>query len=330
MRIVYYVHHHGSGHLHHARRLASLGVAEVVSVGTHGTDIVLAPDVDPTRPHRQRDDNPFHWTPATPTVRRRFAGLHEALVRVDPDLVMVDVSVEAAVFAHLCGWPVAHRHMPGTRDDEAHDLLRRTVERLFAYYPRAVEQPGFAFGERTSWLGMLSDAAPAPARLSDPRTVVVLSGAGGDGVGVAELVRAASSTPGHHWHVLGPQQPTRQDLPANLHLHGWVDDPRPWLERAGRVVCGAGHNTIATVAGLRRAPILVPEPRPHDEQAVFARSLHRVAGVPLTTWADAEWPTLLATPGDPEALARTLLVDRATFAERTRDLLATAAGRTLA
>lgn len=324
MRIVYYVHHHGSGHLQHARRLASLGIAEVVSVGTRGTDIVLPPDTDPH--HRQRVDSPFHWTPTTPSVRQRFLALHEAFARVDPDLVMVDVSVEAAVFAHLCGWPVAHRHMPGVRDDTAHELLHHSVERLFSYYPQAVEQPGYEFGERTSWLGMLSDATPAPAGLSEPRTVVVLSGAGGDGVGVPDLVRAATDTPAHQWHVLGPQRGTGQQLPDNLHLHGWVDDPRPWLERAGRVVCGAGHNTIAMVAGMHRAPVLVPEPRPHDEQLVFAQNLHRVTGVPLTTWADADWPTLLASPGDPDALADTLLVERGTFAERMRDLIATAAG----
>lgn len=320
VRIVYYAHHHGSGHLRHARRFAGLGVGEVVVVGAPGADVELPPDTG-DHPHREPDGSPFHFTPHTRAVRERFAAFHDVLRDADPDLVLVDVSVEAAVFAHLTGFPVAHRRMPGSRDDRAHRLLHATARGLFAYYPRVLESEDFPWADRTSWLGTVSDATPLPRSAIEPGTVVVLSGAGGAGVSAADLAAAAAATPRHRWHVLGPRPAPGVRLPAGVVHHGWVADPTPWLARAEVVVCGAGHNTVATVAGTRRPVILAPEPRPHDEQVVFAQRLHEAFGVPVArSWA-ADWGDLLASPGDGEALAAGLLTTPQTFRRRVRRFL---------
>ncbi|GAB3624732.1 hypothetical protein GCM10027418_28170 [Mariniluteicoccus endophyticus] len=325
-RIVYYAHHHGSGHLRHARRLADSGVAEVVTVGAPGADIPLPPDLDPDRPRRQPDGSPFHWTPTDPLVRARFSAFHRALDDIAPDAVLVDVSVETAVFAHLAGYPVAHRRMPGERDDPAHRLVYATVPALFAYYPQAVEDPGFAYADRTRFIGMPADSEPVRGIDADPRAVVVVSGAGGDGVPWQSLVRAARTVPDREWHVLGPVAPAGE-VPTNLHTHGWVDDPGPWLARAGVIVCGAGHNTVAAAAVARRPVVLAPEPRPHDEQLVFAQRVSAALGTPLVTdWANADWAQVLASPGDADALAEGLLVDRATYASQMRALLSELVG----
>lgn len=332
MRIVYYVHHHGSGHLRHARRLQRLGVAEVVIAGGPGADVVLPPDVDPAQAHTEPAGSPFHWTPTTRTVRDRFSQWHRVLDEVSPDLVMVDVSVEAAVFAHLAGYPVLHRRMPGDRDDAAHRLAYATARRLFAYYPQRLEAPGFAWQDRTSWLGMVAEGHPLDASAIEPATVVVLSGAGGDGVPAEGLALAAASTPRRTWHVLGPRLPSvGAPLPANVVQHGWVDDPTPWLARAEVVVCGAGHNTIATVAASGRPLVLAPEPRPHDEQLRFAEQLGHCFGVPVvTSWADADWASLLAHPGDGRAMAHGLLSTteefRAAVVQLLRDAISEAPG----
>lgn len=325
MRIVYYAHHHGSGHLRHARRVQRLGLAEVVVVGGPGADVVLPADVDPAQPHTEPVGSPFHWTPTTPAVRDRFMQWHRVLDQVDPDLVMVDVSVEAAVFAHLAGYPVVHRRMHGDRDDAAHRLVYDTARRLFAYYPQRLEAPGFGWQDRTSWLGMVADGHPADASAVERGTVVVLSGAGGNGVPADGLALAAAGTPRRTWHVLGPRLPAPDvRLPGNVVQHGWVDDPTPWLARAEVVVCGAGHNTVATVAASGRPLVLVPEPRPHDEQLRFAEQLHRCFGVPtVTSWAGADWASLLANPGDGRAMADGLLSTpgefRAAVAQFLRD-----------
>lgn len=324
MRVVYYIHHHGSGHLRHARRLQSLQVAEVISVGAPGADIELPPDVDPTHPHIEPADSPFHWTPSTPLLRRRMSALHQVLLDTRPDVVLVDVSVEAAVFSHLAGWPVAHRRMPGLREDAPHQLAYAISKALFAYYPHRVEQPDYGWTDKTQWLGMLAHVSTPAASTPVPSTIIVLSGAGGDGVPLDELARAARQTRGHHWHVLGPSgagQPPA-GLPDNLHLHGWLPSTEQWLAQAELVVCGAGHNTIADVAAAHRPCIIVPEPRPHAEQAQFADSLHRVAGIPVAdSWADADWPALLEAPRHPDALADTLLVSQRTFRSNVSHLL---------
>lgn len=321
MRIVYYAHHHGSGHRHHARRLQESGVAQVVTVGAPGTDHPLPPDVDPTRPHQQDPHSPFHWTPTDATIQRRFADLHRILLDVRPDLVMVDVSVEAAVFCHLAGFPVAHRLMPGDRDDAAHQLAYASTVGLFAYYPHSLQPPGFAWEHKTAWIGMLDETPAAPASLVEPATVAVLSGSGGDGVPVAELVRAARTRPHEQWHVLGPTSGSadHNEVPDNLHLHGWVDDPRQLLSRAELVVCGAGHNTIATVAGLRRPALVIPEPRPHREQEAFAERLSAVLGQPIApSWHDVDWRSALTRRSDPDLLARGLLVGSDEYRARLR------------
>lgn len=321
MRILYYAHHHGTGHLVHARRFARLGIADVTVVGPRGADIELPSDTIGAEGHREPPHSPFHWTPSTPAVRARFDAFHRALLRVDPDLVLVDVSVEAAVFAHLAGFRVAHRRMPGDRTDRAHRLAYATARGLFAYFPAAVEDPGFAYAGRTAYLGMPADREPLPAPAVEPGTVVVLSGAGGQGPAWPALARAAAATSERVWHVLGPTDGPRTPAPPNLVAHGWVDDPTPFLAGAERVVCGAGHNTIATVAAVRRAAVLAPEPRPHDEQLAFARRLGEAYGVPVVEdWATADWATLLESPGDPDALAD-LLVDRGTFTARAREML---------
>lgn len=323
LTLVYYAHHHGSGHLRHARRLASLGVAQVVVVGGRGADVELPPDVVPGDDHVQPSSSPFHWTPTTAQVRRRFSALQQVLDDVDPDLVMVDVSVEAATFCHLAGYPVLHRRMPGDRTDPPHELAYSLSERLFAYYPRELEQPEFAWANKTRWLGMPDDHPHLPDVAPEPGVVTVVSGAGGRGVDLAHLMRAARQTPHRQWHVLGPTG----DIPAlagvdNLHLHGWVPNPLEWLQRAEVVVCGAGHNTIAAAAAARRPVVLAPEMRPHDEQLVFARQLHERLGVPLVeAWDDADWPGLLASTLDGRVLPDALLVSRKVFGRRVRELL---------
>lgn len=329
MRIVYYAHHQGSGHLRQARRLQHLGVAEVVVAGPRGADVELPPDVDPDDPWHEPADSPFHWAPLTTQVRRRFRAWHELLTEADPDVVMVDVSVEAAVFARLAGYRVLYCRMPGRRDDDAHRLAYRASSGLFAYYPRELEEPGFAFAERTRWLGTVSDTAPTGAEHVEPGTVVVLTGAGGGGVTRADLRAAARAVPSRTWHVLGPRSlDDGEPLPGNLVEHGWVADPAPWLARAEVVVCGAGANTIATVAGTRRPLVVAPEARPHDEQLVFARRLHEVYGVPIVEeWTTAGWPELVAHPGDGRALADRLLSTSEQLAQRVRSLLDGATGR---
>ena len=110
--------------------------------------------------------------------------------------------------------------------------------------------------------------------------MLVLSGRGGTELTLDELAAAQAETPGWTWTVLGP--------PGSR----WVADPWPLLCAADVVVTHAGQNAIADVAAARRPAVIVPQPRPFDEQATTARALD-AAGLavvcprwPAGTWAE--------------------------------------------
>ena len=110
-RVLYYAHQHGAGHLRHAAGLASTGAFDVTVVTAHPRAAELLPADVPVIPlpsdlvpgHEQPARSPLHWSPVGPEIRARFDALHAAARRVDPDVCVVDVSVEAALFLRQAG-----------------------------------------------------------------------------------------------------------------------------------------------------------------------------------------------------------------------------------
>ena len=365
-RVLHYAHQHGSGHVRHAANLVRAGVADVTVATAHpdaaallpaGTDTVALPP-DLVAGHAQPARSPLHWTPVGPAIRERFAVLHAAALRVRPDVCVVDVSVEAALFLRLAGFPMAHRRMHGDRTDAAHRLVYAEADALFAHYREPLEDPAWQaeFGDRTVHLGVpdLTGRLGRPARparegaglASDGMAssgavpqVVAVTGTGGGGVALADLTRAARQTPGADWHVIGPVQGAPEPgadrapaLPANLALRGWTDDVAAVLAGADAVVVSAGHNAAVDAARCGRPVVLAPEPRPFAEQHRFAEAVERAAGVPWCAWEDpeADWAGALGRAlGDPAAadrMAAALLTPPEEHARAWRRVLETAAG----
>jgi hypothetical protein len=128
------------------------------------------------------------------------------------------------------------------------------------------------------------DGRRRTAKGGDTRSVVVLRGCGGSSLGDQDLREAEAATRAWRWTVLGG--------PAGR----WVDDPWEILCSADVIVTHGGLNALAEVAAARRPAIVVPEPRPHDEQVTTARVLGSAGLViAVTRWPAAhEWPALLA------------------------------------
>lgn len=292
----------------------------------------LTPDIGPDgAPYLVPGDQFMHYTPTTPAIRQRFAQLHAAWQDFDPQVVVVDVSAEAAVFARLSGYPVLYRRMPGDRWDSAHEAAYAAATGLFAYYPRELEDPAFLerFGHRTRYLGMLgpSGGSGAPTEHQGGKVITVQTSLGGNGVGATELAEAARSCPDWQWNVVGLSSGLA-DLPANVRLLGILADPRSELARADIIITSAGYHAVAAAAAAERPTILVPEERPFAEQTAFARALQATAGIPMAeSWSGAAWPELLqqAVATDPEALKRVLFVDRDSFRDSFLDLVSQAA-----
>jgi hypothetical protein len=360
-RVLYYAHDHGAGHLRHAARAAATGAFEVTvatsargaaDVLPAGTGLVVLPsDVVPG--HRQPPGSRLHYTPTGPVIRQRFAALLEAARTVRPDVAVVDVSVETALFLRLAGYPVIHRRMHGDRTDPAHDLVYAESDHLIAHYGAALEDPDWRdrFGAKTTFLGA-PDTAGRLGRRAVERSgvqrstleIAVVTGTGGGGVRLADLARAAGQVPEARWHVYGPVHGTaadvggdgaagraaggstaaRRDIPAppNLLLHGWTVDVLARMRAADLVVVSAGYSAVADATGSARPIVLAPEARPFDEQDHFAAAARAAAGVPWCRWRDesADWAAAveaaLRDPASADRLAAEVLTEPTEYRRR--------------
>jgi predicted glycosyltransferase len=338
-RVLYYAHDHGIGHLHHAARAAETGAFDltVATSAARAADVlpagaglkVLPSDVVPG--HRQPSGSRLHYTPTGPVIRDRFAALLEAARTVRPDVAVVDVSVEAALFLRLAGYPVIHRRMHGDRTDPAHELVYAESDHLIAHYGPGLEEPGWRerFGAKTTYLGApdtsgrlgLRAATRTGVQATTPE-IAVVTGTGGGGVRLADLARAAGQVPGARWHVYGPVRGTGVPVPANMVLHGWTDDVAGRMRAADLVVVSAGYSAVADATGSGRPIVLAPEERPFDEQDHFAAAAHAAAGVPWCRWADesADWAAAveaaLRDPASADRLAAEVLTGPGEYRRR--------------
>ncbi|WP_414938202.1 glycosyltransferase [Amycolatopsis sp. cmx-11-51] len=308
--IAFYVHHHGSGHLHRAVTIAQALGGKAIGLSSlpapaewPGHWTVLPGDADGV--DRRHDEvtagSTLHWAPRHHEgLRDRMALISSVLRDEDVRLLVSDVSVEVALLARLHGVPVAVVAQPGRRTDRAHRTAYDLAEVIIAPWPRrpAPDWPQ-PWLDKTVHVGALSrfDRRPVTPVAAD-RNVLVLWGTGGLAVSSAQLRAAAAATPDWRWDVAGPSRPgeTPDFRAPNLRHQGWVADPWPLLGDAGVVITHAGQNALAEVAAARRAAVVIPQPRPFGEQQATAAALIRARlGVVVPSWPEPRrWSALLA------------------------------------
>lgn len=303
--IGYYVHHHGRGHLHRAEALAGV-LAETSGGAVTGLSSLPAPqgwrdawvplplDVDEREPVDPTAGGTLHWAPLGHAgLRVRMAALSAWIERARPRLVVCDVSQEVALLCRLHGVPVLSVVQPGHRTDAAHVTGLRAATGLVALWPEGADRVGPGMlphlpddvRRRVRPVGGLARFAPEPAsvRRAGPLRVVVLGGRGGDAWSSDQLDGLVASVEGAGAEV------------TVLGGETWVADPWPLLRDADVAVTHAGQNAVAEVAAARLPAVVVPAPRPFDEQATTAAVLD--AGpwpaVALPALAHDDWPGLL-------------------------------------
>ncbi len=302
----WYAHHHGLGHLARARAVAP-HLRSKVTVLTSATDDAAAQrEIDALRASgiRVRElplDLPATGEPAIPdpppglhyapagvaSLRSRMAALSGYFEQEAPDLLVVDVSVEVAMFARLCGVPVAIVRQHGDRNDFAHRLAYAWAEELLAPYPRWLEDSSASLAVRqaTRYTGGFA-VRPAKMSTPEPGRVVVLCGRGDGGFDPGDVESAAAACPGTNWLLAGPRN--------------WRAEVAELIGSAEVVVSHAGHNAVMEVAAARRPLVCIPRPRPFAEQHGKAEALRRSgAAVVRERWcAPDEWPEVLAAARD--------------------------------
>jgi len=217
-----------------------------------------------------------------------------------PAAVVVDVSVEVALFVRLLGVPVVVMTMPGERTDGPHAVLHLLADHIVAAWARELYEPEWLrpYAAKTSYVGGISrfDEHEILQSAQDRTSVLVLGGQGGCDFDQAMVDATAVQLPEIVWKALG--------------LRGGpsTDDPWPDICAADVVITHAGQNCVADVAAARRPAVVIPQSRPFDEQYVTAETLSK-HGLALATsgWPDPQaWRPLIgqAQASDPSKWQR--------------------------
>jgi hypothetical protein len=290
----WYVHHHGAGHLTRFRAVrphlpgevvvfSSLPEPGVLPPGTRWVHLGSDNDRPPGVPDPAGADPTagglLHWAPlGHPGHAERLAVIAGALAARRFDRFVVDVSVEVALLVRLLGVPAVVVTQPGDRSDGPHRLAYASASRVLAPWPEGAHPAPTAGLVEVGGISRFDHRVRDLDR--DPGTVLVL---GGDGDLAGRVTRAAAATPGTRWHLAGGSAST------------WIDDPWEALQRAEVVVAAAGQNSIADLAAAGARAVVVPQPRPFDEQATTGRLLadRRLAVVEPVWPDDAAWAAVL-------------------------------------
>ena len=307
--IGYYAHHHGSGHVRRAIEIARymtqpLTIFSSAALPEHGLEnvtlCVLPTDVDGETPRDYASVPSFHYAPTGLFgITERMGVLAQWFHAQWPCLLVVDVSVEVALFARLCSVPTIYLRQNGERIDLPHTLAFESAEALLAPFPETLglRDKRDPWAEKTAYTGFISPLSKGLFDVpSQRRNVVVLIGHGGSGRTAAEVSAAAAATPEWQWTVVGPLD-VAADVPqaANLTFEGVVGEPHRYLKNASVIVGSAGDSVVAEMAMLRCRYIAMPDARPFDEQVTTARALAQYGvAIACLSWPDAgDWPALL-------------------------------------
>lgn len=124
--IGYYIHHHGFGHLARAmsvcarmrRPVTAMTSLDVPEPQPFSAVMRLPCDDEGPRPREATAHGALHWAPHHDAgLSARMNQIAEWVSDARPEAVVVDVSVEVALFIRLLGVPVIVVALPGTRVD---------------------------------------------------------------------------------------------------------------------------------------------------------------------------------------------------------------------
>jgi predicted glycosyltransferase len=301
----YYVHHHGAGH---GVRAASIAQAMHVPATLIGSQLPQALPAgvrrlqlpgDTAQGMRVEHFDVLHYAPlAVDGVRERMAMLAQWFSKHWPCLLVVDVSVEIALFARLCAVPVIYVRQHGVRDDAAHRLAYESASALLAPYPAEMEAPDTPqwLRDKTTYSGWLSRFTSTPCATPQSGRVLIITGHGGTGLSAALIEAVARQCPERQFRVAGgltPEDTASGCAIPNLQWLGHLSNPAQEMRCAEIVVGSASDSLVGEAASLGCRYIAVADDRPFDEQRLQARRLNTLS---VAIGLEHGWPAVPLWP----------------------------------
>jgi len=273
-----------------AERLREQGVPLCWLGSEHGMEAGIVPrhgiPFSAVRVRGLRGRGPFGWLLAPLTVGLATLQAVRVLLRTRPGVVLGMggfVSGPGGLAAWLCRRPlVIHEQnaVPGLTNR----LLGRIATRVLAAYPGSFA-PGVAARITGNPVrGSIAGIEPPGARLhaDGPVRLLVIGGSRGArslNRGVPAALAALAGTPVEVWHQTGAAdlattEAAYRALPLEARVAPFIEDMTAAYRWADLVVCRAGAITIAELAAVGVAAVLVPFPHAVDDhQTANARYL---------------------------------------------------------
>ena len=333
VRIAFYLNLQGSGHCRRFEAIAPYlpAEAQLAVVGMNSKP----PIAEMSRPVERFNIPGFAPPSACALMQKQTAhDYHDLLVnhggnaafalamvsflsRWQPDLVVVDVGLEASILARMCGIATIYTRQHGQRWDKGHQLAYEWAASLWAPFAAELEQADCPewIKEKTFYSNGFSRfsgekrASVAPLSYGDRQpNILVMTGFGGTDITLQKIASAAAATPNWQWHLLGDHSPIEL---FNVRCHGIVKDVWPYLCHADLVVANAGHNAVMEIAAAGTPSIFIPAERPFAEQQCKAETLSALGlSIVVSAWPDpSDWAELWLQTRDLDRLGWKRLQD---------------------
>lgn len=282
--IFYFVHAHGNGH----RATFNLLYCEfsvffkVIAISTnsevtkylkekHNVEVLELPPKYPEdfEIPEHTFSKAFEATPYFFEAASRAKAFAEAILKFRPKVLYCDGVPELAIVARAMGLPVVLVHLHGNiMQDPTQIFAHELADHIVAHFPEVVEQKDFPFASKTFYSGYLSKYSETkPKEKTENQHVTVLLGYDNYD---EKIIRNVTADQNIQFTIIGNK--IDYNLRENCLQLGRVTDISAAI-KGKTVISAAGQNTVAELLSLKKNLILLPEPRPYDEQVIHAKML---------------------------------------------------------
>ncbi len=281
----------------------------------------------------------LHYSPVgNSDIQKRSHQILDTIFQCKIDLMIIDVSVEVAMLCRAASIPYLYVRLPGIRDDAPHLGAFSGALALLAPYPKALESAhtskwvcdktlylDFIYSQKAksytyeSFIDILAKlsidseiSAPKSTRLPSVEAqltyksgattpiITVIKGYGGHKAIDEKLPELRSLLPNALIVSLGPID---DDKRCYVDISAEVDDVTPFICHSDYLMMACGLNAVAQAYHYDTPLIVVPDDRPHNEQAIMAEAL--VTQNKALNWQ--QFKTLMSVNDcQPESIAQTI------------------------